>query len=87
METQQVGSTIQHKLSWDTNDESLEIWIPEKHIELRFEKIEEDRNCNTKKDKDKRQNRWTAGIFIGKDNWIISRLPILYYYTTIVYYM
>ena len=63
-----MGSTIQHKLSWDTNDESLEIWIPEKHIELRFEEIEEDRNCNRKKNKDKRQNRWTAGIFIGKDN-------------------
>ena len=67
-EARRNGSTVQYELVW-TEDESLPDWDPEKHILLQEPEpapaSQEKRSCNTRKDRDRRQNRHTCGIFIG----------------------
>ena len=58
---------MQYELVW-TEDESLPDWDPEKHVVLESEPVtdvQERKKCNTRKDRDKRLNRHTCGIFIG----------------------
>ena len=61
------GSATQYELVW-SGDDNLREWVPE-HDLIDLDEAEvpvaETRNCNTRKDKDKRKNRHTCGIFIG----------------------
>ena len=66
-EARRAGTTVQYELVW-TEDNSLPDWDPEKHVLLEPEPVpatQERRKCNTRKDRDRRQNRHTCGIFIG----------------------
>ena len=66
-ESKKQGSTIQYELVW-SNDSSLPEFDPAKHILLEPAEsplTKEKRSCNTRKDRDRRQNRHTCGIFIG----------------------
>ena len=61
-------TALQYQLVWDGEDNLTE-WVPESEI-IDLDKAEvpssgETRNCNTRKDRDKRKNRHTCGIFIG----------------------
>ena len=62
-----IGSAQQYQLVWD-GDDNLSEWVPQKDI-INLEDAEvpsaTERNCNTRKDRDKRKNRHTCGIFIG----------------------
>ena len=61
------GSATQYELVW-SGDDNLREWVPEQDL-INLDEAEvpvsETRNCNTRKDKDKRKNRHTCGIFIG----------------------
>ena len=66
-----LGSTVHYELVW-SDDSQLPDWDPEKHLVLGADPVpktvtgdQERRSCNTRKDRDKRQNRHTCGIFIG----------------------
>ena len=63
-----AGSTVQYDLVW-SKDENLPVWDSEKHIQLEAEAepvlVSKSKSCNTRKDRDRRQNRHTCGIFIG----------------------
>lgn len=62
-----LGSTVQYDLVW-SRDKNLPDWDAEKLVVLETGSLpasKEKRACNTRKDKDKRQNRHTCGIFIG----------------------
>ena len=63
-----VGSAKQYQLVWD-GDNNLSEWVPEDQIiDLDTAEVptsKEARMCNTRKDRDKRKNRHTCGIFIG----------------------
>ena len=67
-EARRNGSTVHYELVW-TEDDSLPDWDPEKHILLQEPEpapaSRDKRSCNTRKDRDRRQNRHTCGIFIG----------------------
>ena len=60
------GSTTYYELVF-TDDENLPYWDPSMHVVLDLLPVEEEgrKSCNTCKDRDKRQNRHTCGIFIG----------------------
>ena len=67
-ETRKKGSALEYKLVW-SGDDNLTEWVPEHEI-IDLDKAEipsstEARACNTRKDRDKRKNRHTCGIFIG----------------------
>ena len=53
IETQTIGSTLHHKLVWDSNDPTLDLWIPEQLLEIQIVEGETDSECQTQKDKDK----------------------------------
>ena len=57
---------------WD-GDNNLSEWVPEEQIiDLDTAEVpttREARTCNTRKDRDKRKNRHTCGIFIGYINF------------------
>ena len=58
---------MQFDLVW-SKDGDLPVWDASRHVALEAEdvpKSQEKRACNTRKDRDKRQNRHTCGIFIG----------------------
>ena len=58
---------MQYNLVW-SNDGDLPEWDASRHVALETEALaynREKRACNTRKDRDKRQNRHTCGIFIG----------------------
>ena len=63
-----VGNAKQYQLVWD-GDNNLSEWVPEDQIiDLDTAEVptsKEARTCNTRKDRDKRKNRHTCGIFIG----------------------
>ena len=63
-----AGSAKQYQLVWD-GDNNLSEWVPEDQIiDLDTAEVptsKEARTCNTRKDRDKRKNRHTCGIFIG----------------------
>ena len=64
-----VGSTVQYDLVW-SQDKNLPDWNSAQYTELEdvpstTDQNSEGRNCNTRKDRDRRQNRHTCGIFIG----------------------
>ena len=65
-EVNSVGSVSQYEHFW-SNSEDLPLWDPQQHVLIEPAEIElvQDRVCNTRKDRDKRQNRHTCGIFIG----------------------
>ena len=63
-----IGTALEYKLVW-SGDDNLTEWVPEHEI-IDLDKAEipstlEARACNTRKDRDKRKNRHTCGIFIG----------------------
>ena len=66
--TRKKGTSVQFQLVWD-EDESLTEWVLEKEFfDLQLPELPESsetRTCNTRKDKDRRKNRHTCGIFIG----------------------
>lgn len=62
------GTALEYQLVW-SGDDNLSEWVPEHEI-FDLDKAElptstEARSCNTRKDRDKRKNRHTCGIFIG----------------------
>ena len=63
-----TGTTTYYELVF-SDDANLPYWDPSKHVVLETTPpATEERgkkSCNTRKDKDKRQNRHTCGIFIG----------------------
>ena len=66
-EARKSGSTVQYELVW-SEDKNLPDWDPERHVLLDPVPLPvnpERRQCNTRKDRDRRQNRHTCGIFIG----------------------
>ena len=67
-DTRKRGSATQYQLVWD-GENNLSEWVAEKHmIDLDSAEVpisKEKRHCNTRKDRDKRKNRHTCGIFIG----------------------
>ena len=65
-EVKKIGSVSYYELVW-SEDASLPVWDPLKHalIDMDVVEVSEDRHCNTRKDRDKRLNRHTCGIFIG----------------------
>ena len=62
------GTTLQYQLVWE-GDDNLTEWVPEKDIfdlnDAEVPTTGESRSCNTRKDRDRRKNRHTCGIFIG----------------------
>ena len=60
------GSTTYYEFVF-TKDPNLPYWDPSKHVVLGHLPVEEEgrKSCNTRKDRDKRQNQDTCGIFIG----------------------
>ena len=61
------GSTVHYELVF-SDDPDLPFWDPSEHVVLEAAPVVEEqdrRSCNTRKDRDKRQNRHTCGIFIG----------------------
>ena len=65
LSTTSTGNIVYNTLTW-TGDPTLPTWTPEMFAD--YEDIEDQDaqlRCNTKKDKDSRFHRHTAGIFIG----------------------
>ena len=65
--TRKRGSVVQYQLVWEGED-GLTEWVPAEDI-LNLDEAEvpapEARSCNTRKDRDRRKNRHTCGMFIG----------------------
>ena len=63
-----TGTTTYYELVF-SDDANLPYWDPSKHVVLDLTPFATEergkKSCNTRKDKDKRQNRHTCGIFIG----------------------
>ena len=70
-----TGSTTYYELVF-SDDANLPYWDPSKHVVLESTTTATEergkKSCNTRKDKDKRQNRHTCGIFIGSVQYILG---------------
>ena len=69
--SKKAGNEVYYYLSWEGGEEQTGRWVGKSFFSLAAEdgeivsQLEEDKSCNTKKIKDKRERRHTVGIMVG----------------------
>ena len=83
--SKKAGDEVYYYLSWEGGEDQTDRWVGKSFFSLAAEdgeivsQLEEDKSCNTKKTKDKRERRHTVGIMVGtKPCGIVTLFDELY---------